>query len=178
VIASSVAGFRILLASSVPPLYDDYLRHAELSEAFGLSHDGDYLLVAASPATREWPSLVVEQRYDPGNRSGFTPGVHLITETSILLIGAGTRLLAYDISKSQRVWQDETHGGFWSWAQHHDTVVLSAELEIAAWDLRARKLWSRVVEPPWTYKVVAGTIELDVMGDLTSFAITEGPPPR
>jgi len=178
VIASSVAGFRIVFASATPPLYDHYIRHAKLSESFGLSDDGDYLLVGASQPSREWPTLVVEQRYDPGIRSGFTPGVHLMTETSILLIGAGTRLLAYDILRAKRLWQDKTSCGFWGWAQHGDTVVLSAELEIAAWDLHGRKLWSRSVEPPWTYQVASGSIELEVMGDRTSFPITEGPPSR
>ena len=111
-IASSVAGFRIVFASATPPLYDHYIRHAKLSESFGLSDDGDYLLVGASQPSREWPTLVVEQRYDPGIRSGFTPGVHLMTETSILLIGAGTRLLAYDILRAKRLWQDKTSCGF------------------------------------------------------------------
>jgi hypothetical protein len=39
--------------------------------------------------------------------------------------------------------------GFHGWQRHEDLVVMSAELEMAAWDLRGVKRWSTFVEPPW-----------------------------
>jgi hypothetical protein len=41
---------------------------------------------------------------------------------------------------------------------------MSAELELAVWTTDAMKLWSTFVEPPWSYRVPAGQIELDAMG--------------
>ena len=53
--------------------------------------------------------------------------------------------------------------------------MMSAELELAAWNLEGRKLWSAAVEPPWEYAVENGTVRLDVMGKMQSFDITQGP---
>jgi hypothetical protein len=47
---------------------------------------------------------------------------------------------------------------------HGPTVLMAAELELAARDHRGGKLWSMFVEPPWTYQVASGLVELDVMG--------------
>jgi len=54
---------------------------------------------------------------------------------------------------------------------------MAAELEFAAWDAHARKLWTTFVEPPWSYDVADGSVELDVMGTKSKFSITSGPPP-
>ncbi len=69
----------------------------------------------------------------------------------------------------------ETTDWFWGCARHGDRVILSAELELAAWDLHGRKCWSVFVEPPWEYEVLAGMIELDVMGTKSSFPLDVGP---
>ncbi len=59
-------------------------------------------------------------------------------------------------------------------ARHGDLIVLSAELELAAWDAEGQKCWSTFVEPPWAYKVSAGIIELDVMGDEVQLSTRRG----
>jgi hypothetical protein len=41
---------------------------------------------------------------------------------------------------------------------------MSAELELSAWDINGRKLWSKNVEPPWSYEIRGDRVELDVMG--------------
>jgi hypothetical protein len=53
---------------------------------------------------------------------------------------------------------------------------MSAELELAAWDLRGNKLWSIFVEPPWGYTVDGEQLHLDVMGMKASFDLVGGPP--
>jgi len=55
---------------------------------------------------------------------------------------------------------------------------MSAELEMAAWDTRARKLWSTFVEPPWDYQVDGGLVHLDVMGTRSDLPIASGPGDR
>jgi hypothetical protein len=54
---------------------------------------------------------------------------------------------------------------------------MSAELELAAWDVHGRKLWTTFVEPPWGYRVEGGRVRLDVMGRGSSFDLTAGPAP-
>jgi hypothetical protein len=49
--------------------------------------------------------------------------------------------------------------------QHADTILLSAELEFAAWSTSGQKLWTMFVEPPWHYTIDGDTVELDVMGN-------------
>ncbi len=51
---------------------------------------------------------------------------------------------------------------------------MSAELELAAWDLQGKKLWSTFVEPPWDHEVQGNQIELDVMGKKSRFAVKTG----
>jgi len=91
-------------------------------------------------------------------------------------VGAGERVVAYDLATPRRLWVDGADTGFLGWAQHGDVVVMSAELELAAWTTRGEKLWSTFVEPPWDYTVVGDTIRLDVMGNERSFLLRGGPP--
>jgi hypothetical protein len=53
---------------------------------------------------------------------------------------------------------------------------MAAELELAAWDINGRKLWSRFVEPPWQYAVARDVITLDVMGTLSRIHLESGEP--
>jgi hypothetical protein len=53
-------------------------------------------------------------------------------------------------------------------------VLMSAELELSAWDLEAHKLWTIPVEPPWSYEVTGGTVFLDVVGARSQFPIATG----
>ena len=158
-----------------PVAHASLVEHALLHEDFGLNDDGMLLVVTAGRARSEWPVVVVSQRFSPGPEAGFQPGALLVPEYSTLFIGAGTRILAYDLDAPRRLWVDEADTGFWGWKRHGDLVIVSAELELAAWDLRGTKLWTTFVEPPWTYDVIDGELRLDVMGKLSNFPAHCGP---
>lgn len=98
------------------------------------------------------PDLILSLGFEPGPKYGLHPGVLLVPETKRLFVGAGTTLLAYDLLYPRRLWEDAADFGFWSWKRHGNVVLMSAELELAAWDLEGEKLWSAPVEPPWDYR--------------------------
>jgi hypothetical protein len=99
-----------------------------------------------------------------------------VPETGRLFLGAGKLLLAYELTTPpRRLWTDDAELGFWQWARHDDVVIMSAELELAAWDLDGRKLWTTWVEPPWGYTVRDGVVALDVMGAKSEFSARTGP---
>ena len=53
------------------------------------------------------------QRYTPAGY-GFNPGILVIAETNVAFVGAGERLLAYDLLAPKRLWEDAadvTSGG-------------------------------------------------------------------
>lgn len=91
------------------------------------------------------------------------------------MLGAGTRLLAYSLEPPRLLWEDDADFGFWGWERHGDTLVMAAELEMAAWNTEGHKLWSRFVEPPWSYHVEKDLIHLDIMGDKSNFPLITGP---
>lgn len=169
-------------AAGVPRIYREYVEHADLADELGMDaaggDDDETCFVAVARGDgRGWPFLVVAQRYSPAGH-GFNPGVLIIPETQRMFVGAGARLLLYDLEAPARLWEDATDVGFWGWARHGDVVVMSAELELAAWDLHGRKLWSAYVEPPWDYALRGDVVVLDVMGNVTEFPLRDGPPPR
>jgi hypothetical protein len=174
----AVAGYSLLVhRGPLPQIHAEYRRRALLAEEFHVSgSDGEACLVAVGVAG-DWPALVVAERFSPC-AGGFDPGVLLVPETRVLFIGAGTRLLAYDLESPRRLWEYAADFGFWSWDRHGDVVLMSAEPELAAWDTAGRKLWTTFVEPPWTYRVVADTVRLDVMGRETDFPLDHGPTRR
>ena len=151
-------------ADGLPAMLSEYQQRAALSEDFDVADEaGSSVCFLSVGRVQQWPSLVVVQRYSPAGY-GFVPGVHLVAETHRLFIGAGRRLLGYDLSRPVRLWEDQAECGFWSWSQHGSVVLMAAELELAAWDVGGRKLWSRFVEPPWEFSVAGDVIAVDVMG--------------
>lgn len=172
----SCGAYRVEAALREPPHgHSSTWGRAALRDDFDLSAEGTLLVVGVSPADGGAPMVVVSQRFEPGPESGFHPGILVVPETSLLLIGAGTRILAYDLLGPRRLWHDDAEMGFWCWRRHGDVIVMSAELELAAWDLDGRKLWTTFVEPPWDYTVRDNILSLDVMGAITSFSLTSGP---
>ena len=160
----------------LPVTYSAMLEHATFHDDFGVTDpDGTVLIVAVERASERWPSIIVSQRFAPGPEAGFHPGTILVPENHLLLIGAGTRLLAYDLRVPRRLWEEVADVGFWGWKRHGDVVLMSAELELAAWDLEGSKLWSTFVEPPWDYDVRGTQLELDVMGKKSRFTAKTGP---
>lgn len=159
----------------LPSMADEYIKRATLSEEFDSDDDHcDTCFIAVAHSRHDWPFLTITQQFAPSGR-GFEPGAILIPETNRLLIGAGTRLLAYNLETIERQWEDMADTGFWSWSRHKNTIIMSAELEMAAWDLSGKKLWSTFVEPPWNYDVVGNAVTLDVMGVKSTFDLVDGP---
>lgn len=148
-----------------PTTYDWYVENALLTEEFDLkSRDGRYCFVSVArldASVREhWkPLLTVAQRYSPDDRAGFQPGLLIAPETSRVFVGAGERLLAYDLRKPMRLWEDHTEG-FWGWGRYADYVWMAAELEFAVWTLDGTKLWSAFVSPPWDSHFSDGLVTL------------------
>jgi hypothetical protein len=157
-------------------MYNEYCKRAALLEEFDLeSPDGEACFIAVNPTRNDWPTLVVAQRFSPSGC--FHPGVLVVPEKNILFVGAGQRILAYELGGPSRVWEDTADTGFWGWKRYGDTVLMSAELEFAAWDIAGRKLWTMFVEPPWEYHVSDRQVHLDVMGRKSNFRIDSGPKP-
>ncbi len=161
----------------LPELYAIHWKNARLAEEFDLTgSEGKLCFFSIGSARRPGPPLVsIAQRYEPYS-PGFNPGALVTDDGTTLFLGAGTRLLAYDLRKPERLWQDTAAFGFWGWEQHGDCVLMAAELEFSAYTSQGTKLWSAGVEPPWGYSVSEGLVHLDVMGKATSFPLTSGPP--
>ena len=162
-------------APGLPALVNEYFERARLAEQIDLSNPEGTSVFFAVGEQNLWPSLVVAQRCVPGEDSGFHPGALVVPETDLVFIGAGERILAYDLVGPSRIWEDSAEMGFWSWDRFGGFVLMSAELELAAWDIRAKKLWTTFVESPWSYTVEDDAVYLDVMGEKSQFPIDEGP---
>lgn len=172
----TVAGYSVTVQQgALPAIYRDYKRHAKLCDEFSLSSDepGELCFVSVS-ATQHWPTLVVAQRFE-GDQAGFDPACLLIPETRTLFLGAGRRLLAYELDPPRRLWEQTVESGFWEWTRHGEIVLMSGELELSAWEIRGNKLWNMPLQPDWEYHVGDGKVHLDVRGRRTVFALDQGP---
>lgn len=174
VLSFSSGAYSVEVALREPPLAPPSMATPGLREDFGLSDSGTLLVVTAGRSDVDARSIVVSQHFSPGPESAFYPGILIVPETSLLFIGAGTRLLAYNLETAERLWLDEADTGFWGWKRHGEFILMSAELEFAAWTLTGHKLWSTYVEPPWTYSVANGAVTLDVMGQIQNFPLQSG----
>jgi hypothetical protein len=178
IIDFAAPGYRVRTARSYPPgTLRQYQERAALRESFAMGdHEAEYLFVGVTPNSRQWPVLVVEQRFN-SHRNMFNPSVLIVPQTHTVFIGAGTRLLSYALEpEPRRLWEQETEVGFFEWQLRDEVVLMSAELEFAAWSAGGEKLWSAFVEPPWSFTVDAGEVELEVMGSYSRFSLVGGPP--
>src|SRR5262245_27941237 len=179
-VAGAVDRFVVMIDTSQPYTLYSHLSSANLTEAFATQDDrtvSGYCFIGVKLGLQDWPQLVVSQRFSPAGY-GFAPGVLLVPGTGRLFIGAGTRLLGYQLDDSeawQRSFVDEAEVGFLSWRQHGDVVLMSAELELAAWTVDGEKLWRTFVEPPWSYAMIGDDVHLDVMGERSRFHKRTGP---
>ncbi len=112
---------------------------------------------------------------DPGPSAGFMPGIAIVPETQTLFLGVGKLIRAYSLSTGDEWWSDTADAGFWAWERHGDVVLMLAELQFAAYDLSAKRLWSTFVEPPWSHEIRGELVELDVMGQKCRFRLHTGP---
>ena len=158
-----------------PPLrYEWAKQHTELLEEFDLQRsDGDFCYLVVGRSINH-PTLVLAQRHYPPEDAEFYPGVLVVPETDVLFVGAGERLLAYDLAHVARLWEDVADY-FQRWARYGEVVIIEAELELAAWNLEGTELWTTVVEPPWSYEVTDDVLELDIMGVKSEFSLRRGP---
>ncbi|ULH15165.1 hypothetical protein MF271_14575 [Deinococcus sp. KNUC1210] len=175
-----------LWRGEAPASLETLVTAAELSEHFddGLLDNGlpgEFLAVSISEngAGSLSALLFTTQRYQP-SVAGFDPGVLIVPETGVAFIGAGTRLLAYDLHPADsrgaaRMWEDAADVGFWWWDREGDIILMAAELELAAWNTAGHKLWTTFVEPPWFYSVTDDILHLNVMDFETKFAVRAGP---
>jgi len=170
----SVNDFTLIChTGSMPEFSVDYSQHARLVEQFDSDSSQGVNCLLAVKRGLDWPFLVVMQKCKlPGI---FGPCALIVPETEMLFIGVNERLLAYNLAIPARIWEDSTDCGVLGWARHGNHVILSAELELAAWSIDGRKLWATFVEPPWNYTVIDGLVHLDVMGNISSFVLEEGP---
>lgn len=156
----SLVEYEIQCQVGLPDLLNDYIEHATLAEQIGLGkNEGTPCFFALSRHGDPWPFLVVAQRYQPPH--GFFPGALVVPETGRLFLGAGDRLLCYDLLKPARIWEDAADCGFWFWSRWGDVVLMGAETELAAWDIDGQKLWTRFVDPPWAHRVEGNVIEVN-----------------
>jgi len=124
---------------------------------------------------QEKPLLLLIRPYEFGPGMWLYPGALLVPETGLLLVGVGEQVFGYRLDPPAKLWQEAAEEGFWKWQRYQDVCLMTAELELAAWDVQGNRLWSIFVEPPWTYRLHDRTIEVEVMGVKTSFPL-EGPP--
>ena len=173
----AVGQYRVITSpDKLPKSYWLYRKHALLVEEFDLSQTEQGLcFFGVSLTPNGFPELLVSQRYEPSVQ-GFDPGILIVPETGLVFIGAGERVLAYRLHPvPARLWIDQADIGFWGWAQHGDIVLMSAEVELAAWTVEGQKLWSTFVEPPWSYTVSDEEVTVDVMGKISRFSLRNGP---
>jgi hypothetical protein len=173
-IETAVGGWGILTAAGSPTILDEYRERATLEERFtGDPDDDGSLFTAVARPGEDWPSLIVTQRWGPTG-AGFRPGVLVVPDSGRVFIGAGMRILCYrdDAGVWRRQWQETAaYPGFWGWRLHGDVVVMSGEIEMAAWTVDGERLWVEAVEPPWSYEVIDGTVHLNVEGRVRAFPL-------
>ncbi|TAY52907.1 hypothetical protein [Rhizobium leguminosarum] len=161
---------------SLPRIYDSYVKNAafvDQVEPSALKGRDLFLGVCDAGSSHRWPEIVITQRYEDASGT-FHPGFLVVPETSILFIGAGERLLGYNVERREKVFEDRTDYGFWGWTRHEDYILMAAELEFGVWRKTGEKLWSAFVEPPWSFNVSGETVELDIMGQLKTFSLETG----
>lgn len=170
-----VGTFEIHVWDQVPGHIGTLRQRAKLFEEYNLEsrEPGIITTVAITPQGSE-PVLVVSQHRELDPQS-FPLGVLVVPETSLTLIAAGHRLLAYDLRGPAKLWENHVEFGFLGFGRHDDTIVMSGELTLTAYDLQGQERWSMFVEPPWDYAVQDGQITVDVMGRVQSFSLSSGP---
>lgn len=151
-----------------------YGSRAQLVDEIDLTLEEGSVFTLAVGKAGENPRLALEQKFFPVDY-GAIPGLLLIPETEVLFVGAGRRLVAYNLAEPARLWLDELDGTFWRWRQHSNVVVMAASHEIAAWTTQGRKLWSQLVEPLWNYEVVDNLIRINVLNRSVEFPLDSGP---
>jgi hypothetical protein len=172
----AVGPFDLFVARDYPLAWDYYCEHARLVENdLEPTDDGGLFVLGIRAEPDDDHQLLVALRYSP-SVGGFSPGVLIVPESGVAFVGAGTKLRAYRVGPAPALlWTDVADIGFWGWRRHGTTILMSAELELAAWDIGGQKLWTRYVEPPWSYTVEDDLVTVDVMGAVSHFGLRQPP---
>ncbi len=153
--------------------------HADLYERFTFHGDKIRTCFVAVRRNVDWwpvlPFLVVQMEYMPMQLGD--PGVMLLPDTGRLFIGAGRRLVCYQLlDEPERLWESHALEEFFSWQRHGDVVIMAGLNELAAWDTKGNPLWwSDKPEHQWSYRVVDETVKLEIGTDITEFNLESGP---
>lgn len=159
---------------------DDYARwrvRATIVDEIDVVDASDRIgVLAVYDVAAGWPFLIVAHGYvPPWTQDELYLGTLLVPETGVLFVGAHECVLAYDLAQHQRLWRDKADTDFLGWHRHDQVVLMSAELELAAWDIHGRKLWSTFVEPPWDFHIADDTVQLTVLDVVCPFPLRNGP---
>ncbi len=161
---------------SLPPLYETYKKHAQFVDERNLhSPDGDpsFASIRTPDAPDTWDDIILYDR--PTVKDfGFDPGYLIVPETDRLFTGVGERISCYDLKARKLLWDDIAEWGFWRWTYHGNYVAMSAELGFGLWSIDGVKMWSRFVEPPWSYDILDDRVRLTIMDVVTEHDITTG----
>lgn len=156
----------------LPELYASYVKHAQLAEEYDLDNrDGEIFFICVGTGDG-WPFITIAQSYEPC-AAGFNPGFLVLPEADTLFIGAGQRVLIYDLKQRKKIAEDFYNEGFLGWMRYREYVIMLAELDVACWRLNGEKMWSRFVEPPYNVEFEDDKIILDIMGKKTKFEIDD-----
>lgn len=172
-----VGGYRLTWDHGRPYGYDEQRKQATLVDVIAPDGASEHIgVLAVGDATGGWPFLIVEHSYViPWTEDTLRIDVLLVPETHLLFVGIHESVLAYDLRAPTRLWSDTADTGFHEWRRYGQVVLMAAELEMAAWDIQGRKLWSAFVEPPYDYTIVEDTLHLTVMGVSSTFPLARGP---
>ncbi len=145
----NLPGYTLYLEDGLPPLYSHYCEHASYIDEIDIRNpEGGLLFLGIATDDDDWPALVSAQKYSPDQRSGFFPGVLIVPGTARAFVGAGHRLLCYDLKTKTRLWEDHADSGFLHWGRTEDHVYMLAEIEFAVWTAAGEKCWTTFVDPP------------------------------
>lgn len=122
--------------------YDEQREQAALVDQVALDEADEHIgVLAVGHATGGWPFLIVEHSHvNPWMDDRLQIDALLVPETHILFAGAHQSVAAYDLRVPARLWSDTADASFHAWQRYGQVVLMSAELEMVAWDMHGRKL--------------------------------------
>ena len=121
--------------------------------------------------------LRVNQFYEQMSES-ITPGVLIVPETDRLFIGAGSRMLAYDLTTRRRLWIEDAQEMmlFWGWLRRGQHVFAMGELELAVYGLDATPRFRIAADPPWPFEVSGAVLTVETDSETRGYSMADGTP--
>lgn len=154
----------------LPNIYESYIKNAKLVEEYDINNRDAQLFFLSVGIAEKWPFITIAQRYEP-YMSGFEPGVLLVPETDMLFIGAGERILIYDLKEIKKFDEDYNYPGFLEWIRYKEYIFMLAELEVGCWRITGEKMWNRFAEPPYNITFENDSIIIQMDNETVKFDI-------